>query len=83
LLACAGSNARAATLQDTAKSGEVLLLAAPWPVTKEIVQGLGDLTGKVLIDATNPVLPDLSGLALRTTTSAGNRLLDGRAAPRW
>src|ERR1700675_124200 len=56
LLARAGSNARAAKLQDAAKSTEVPLLATPWPVTKEIVQGLGDLTGKVLIDATNPVL---------------------------
>ena len=64
LLARAGSNARGAKLQDAAKSGDVLLLAMPWPVTKEVVQGLGDLTGKILIDATNPVLPDLSGLAL-------------------
>jgi predicted dinucleotide-binding enzyme len=74
LLARAGSNARAATLQDAAKSGEVLLLATPWPVTKEIVQGLGDLTGKVLIDATNPLLPDLSGLVLGTTTSAAEQV---------
>jgi hypothetical protein len=74
LLARAGSNARAAKLQDAAKSTEVLLLATPWPVTKEIVQGLGDLTGKVLIDATNPVLPDLSGLALGMTTSAGEQV---------
>jgi predicted dinucleotide-binding enzyme len=53
LLARAGSNARGAKLQDLAKSGDVLLLAMPWPVTKEVAQGLGDLTGKVLIDATN------------------------------
>jgi predicted dinucleotide-binding enzyme len=30
-----------------------------------------DLTGKVLIDATNPLLPGLTGLAAGTTTSAG------------
>jgi NADPH-dependent F420 reductase len=74
LLARAGSNARGAKLQDAAKSGDVLLLAMPWPVTKEVVQGLGDLTGKILIDATNPVLPDLSGLALGNTTSAGEQV---------
>jgi len=45
-----------------------------WPATKEVVQGLGDLTGKILIDATNPVLPDVSGLALGTTTSAGEQV---------
>jgi len=31
LLARAGSNARADKLQDAAKSGDVLLLATPWP----------------------------------------------------
>lgn len=70
LLARAGSNACAATLKETVKARDVLLLATPWPVTKDVVQGLGDLTGKVLIDATNPLLPDLSGLTLGTTTSA-------------
>jgi hypothetical protein len=43
-------------------------------VTKEAVQGLGDLTGKVLIDAVNPLLPDLSGLVLGTTTSAAEQV---------
>ena len=74
LLAAAGSNARAATLPDAVKSGDVLLLSTPWAVTKEVVQGLGDLTGKVLIDATNPLLPDLSGLALGTTTSGAEQV---------
>jgi len=49
----------------------VLVLATPWLVTKEAVQEPGDLTGKILIDATNPVLPDLSRLALGDATSAG------------
>ena len=74
LLARAGANARAATLQDAAKSGDVLLLATPWPATKEVVQGLGDLTGKVLIDATNPLLPDLSGLAVGPNTSGAEQV---------
>jgi len=74
LLARAGSNAHAATLQATAKCGDVLLLATPWPVTKEVVQGLGDLTGKVLIDATNPLLPDLSGLAVGANTSGAEQV---------
>ena len=74
LLTRAGSNARAATLQEAVKSCDVLLLATPWPATKEIVQGLGDFTGKVLIDAVNPLLPDLSGLALGSTTSAAEQV---------
>ncbi len=74
LLSRAGSNARAATLSETAKSGEMLLLATPWPATKEILQGLGDLNGKVIVDATNPLLPDLSGMALDATTSGAEQV---------
>ena len=32
------------------------------------------MTGKVLIDAVNPLLPDLSGLVLGTTTSAAEQV---------
>ncbi len=34
----------------------------------------GPLSGKTLIDCTNPLLPDLSGLAIGTTTSAGEEV---------
>jgi hypothetical protein len=63
-----------ATLRDAAQDNEVLLLATPWAVTQQIVEGLGNLNGKVLIDVTNPVKPDLSGLLLGTTTSAGEQV---------
>jgi len=46
----------------------------PWKVTESVLEGLGDLTGKVLIDATNPLLPDLSGLDTDTPTSAGEKV---------
>ena len=74
LLARAGSNARAATFQETAKAGEVLLLSIPWQAAQTVVQSLGDLAGKTLIDATNPLLGDLSGLALGTNTSAAEQV---------
>jgi hypothetical protein len=65
---------RVATLAETARDNEVLLLSTPWPATQQIIQGLGNLNGKLLIDATNPLLPDLSGLTLGTTTSAGEQV---------
>lgn len=71
LVAEAGTSARAATLSDTVPASDVLLLATPWPATKAMVAAAGDLTGKTLIDATNPLLPDLSGIEVGTTTSAG------------
>jgi predicted dinucleotide-binding enzyme len=74
LAARASGKTSAATLADTARDGEVLLLATPWPATEQIIAGLGDLHGKILIDATNPLLPDLSGLTHGTTTSGGEQV---------
>lgn len=74
LAATAATGARTASLEEAAAAGEVLLLATPWPVTRSVLEGLGDLTGKIVIDATNPLLPDLSGLALDATTSGGEQV---------
>lgn len=74
LAAKASGKTRAASFADTARENDVLLLAIPWQVTQQVIQGLGDLHGKILIDATNPLLPDLSGLTLGTTTSAAEHV---------
>jgi NADPH-dependent F420 reductase len=74
LLAQAGGKARAATLQEAARASEVLLLAMPWSATQSVLEGLGDLAGKTLIDATNPLLADLSGLEIGTATSAAEKV---------
>jgi|SRR5581483_9546981 len=69
----AGGAARAASQAEAAQS-DVLLLATPWEATREIVESLGDLTGKIVIDAVNPLLPRLAGLAVGTTTSAAEQV---------
>jgi predicted dinucleotide-binding enzyme len=50
------------TIAETAAATEVVVLATPWPAAQEAVQAMGDLQGKILIDATNPLLPNLAGL---------------------
>ncbi len=70
----ARAGARAASSQEAVAASELLLLATPWPATQAVLEGLGDLTGKVLIDATNPLLPNLSGLEIGTTTSAAEQV---------
>ena len=72
LVAKAGSTARAASAAEAAQA-DVLLLATPWPATEEALRSAGDLTGKVLIDATNPLV-SLDGLELGTTTSGGEQV---------
>jgi predicted dinucleotide-binding enzyme len=42
--------------------------------TQEILAGLGDLTGKVIIDAVNPLLPGLAGLAVGTDASGAEQI---------
>ena len=74
LIARAGRSSRAASAQETAASSEVILLATPWPATKAVLDSAGDLSGKIVIDATNPLHADLSGLELGTTTSAAEQV---------
>jgi predicted dinucleotide-binding enzyme len=70
----AGPGARSATQAETVAGNGVLLLATPWPATREILAGLGSLDGKVLIDATNPLLPGLTGLEVGTTSSGAEQV---------
>jgi NADPH-dependent F420 reductase len=74
LVGKSGKSARAATLPEAAKASDVLLLAMPSQANKEVLQGLGDLTGKIVVDATNPLLPRLAGLEVGTTTSGGEQV---------
>ena len=39
---------------------EVVVLATPWAATKDAVEALGDLGGRPLLDATNPIGPGLT-----------------------
>lgn len=46
--------AKTGTVQEAANFGEVILLAIPFGKNAEVAQQTGPLTGKILIDATNP-----------------------------
>lgn len=62
------------TLREAFAHGEVLLLATPWAPTQAFLESLGDFEGKVLIDATNPIRQDFSGLTHGTTTSGAEQV---------
>lgn len=49
-------------------------MATPWAVTEVALQSVGDLSGKLLWDCTNPLKPDMSGLVRGTETSGGERV---------
>lgn len=60
------TGARLATPHDAAQSADVILLALPWPALPTTLPTLGDLTGKTIIDCTNPLTPTPHGLDLAT-----------------
>jgi NADPH-dependent F420 reductase len=68
-----GHGARGGTFSDAALFGEVVVLAVPWPAAQDVIQAAGDLSGKVLIDCTNPVAEGMR-LALGHTTSAAEEV---------
>ena len=74
-VATVGADAKSVSVADAAAHGEVVVLATPWGATREALDQAGDaLDGRVLWDCTNPLLPDMSGLALGTTTSGGEQV---------
>jgi len=76
LLAQCGPNARADDWRDAAAGSDVIVYAAPWPVAKSVLDTLGPLAGKVLVDCTNPLTADFTGLDLGYSTSAGERIAE-------
>jgi 8-hydroxy-5-deazaflavin:NADPH oxidoreductase len=76
LLADSGAKARAATVAEMARMSDVVVLATPWGAVPDAIKSAGNLSGKILIDVTNPLLPDLSSLTIGTTTSAGEQVAE-------
>jgi len=66
------SGARAAASNREAVEGaDVVILAIPYTAVDEVLGELGSqLAGKVLVDATNPLKPDYSGLATNGSSGA-------------
>lgn len=73
LVATIGNEVRVASLNDSVDGADVIVLAVPWNAVKESIEALGDLTGRVLIDVTNPFASGLT-LELGHTRSGGEQV---------
>jgi hypothetical protein len=58
--AAAEGGSEVTTPRAAAEAAEVVVLATPWGAARDAVESLGDLGGRVLVDATNPIGPGLS-----------------------
>jgi hypothetical protein len=67
-------NSPTATNDAAAGGADVVVLCTPWQATEEAVKACGDLTGRVLIDCTNPLTPDFTALEVGHTTSGAEQV---------
>lgn len=76
----AGERASAAAVADAADGADVVTLAVPWKGVDDALATAGDLSGKVLLDATNPFA---GGVAAATgERSGGERVAELAAGAR-
>jgi 8-hydroxy-5-deazaflavin:NADPH oxidoreductase len=63
-----------------APAGDIVILAVPYASAAAVVSGYGDaLQGKVIVDVTNPVTPDLKGFVTPDGSSGAQEI--AKAAP--
>ena len=72
LAARVGATALAAG--EAAAKAEVIIVATGYPEALPALGALGDLTGKVVVDITNPLTADFMGLTLGHSTSAAEEI---------
>ncbi len=69
-----GNNVCYGSPAEAVKFGDVVVLAVPWLQVENALKSAGPFNGRILIDCTNPLKPDGSGLAVGYTTSAGEEV---------
>lgn len=67
---------KVASIPEAARDAEVVVLATPWPAAPDALRSAGGLAGKIVVDCTNPLGMDASGLHLTAghTTSGAEQL---------
>jgi predicted dinucleotide-binding enzyme len=65
---------KACAPREAAAGADAILLAVPWPAAKKSIAELGDVAGRVLIDCSNPLTADFSGIELGHSTSAAEEI---------
>jgi len=81
LLRAIGSKARAASPADAATSSEMIVLSTPWPATEAVIRSLGNIRGRIVLDATNPLSRGPDGISLEIGRDiSGGEKVQGWAA---
>ena len=66
-----GDNASAALQPEAAAMGDIVVLAVPGRLVEQVTRSLGDLSGKIIIDPTNPLIREDGEFRHAVETSNG------------
>jgi predicted dinucleotide-binding enzyme len=75
-LATSNPNAKAGTPAEAVASSDIILLSVGYGTIRGALAAAGPIRDKIIIDCSNPVKPDLSGLSVGLTTSAAEEIAD-------
>jgi len=75
LVARTGGDASATGQVEAAEQADIVVIAVPGGVAEEVVIGLGDLSGKIIIDPTNRVAPGDDGFMSHSTDTSNGELI--------
>ncbi len=64
----------ATSIAEAVEKAEIVFLAVPYDAAAEVIAAAGGLAGKIVVDLTNPMKPDFSGLAIGFSTSAAEEI---------
>lgn len=56
------------------RGADMIVLAVPYSAVEDVLAQTGDLTGKIIVDITNPITPDYMSLTIGHTTSAAEEI---------
>ena len=76
-LAEIGGAASSRVVPDAVRGAEVIVLATPWNAVPDVINAMGDVRGKIIIDCTNPLSLNSEGslsLAVGSTTSGAEEV---------
>jgi len=69
-----GSNASVGTPAEAVQFADVVVLSVPYGAIADALKAAGSLEGKIVFSIVNALLPDMSGMAVGTTTSAAEEI---------
>lgn len=69
-----GDGVKGVGLDAVRNSGDVIILAVPYDAAADVIGASGGFDGRIVVDVTNPMKADFSGLAIGHSTSAAEEI---------